>query len=438
MSRAGKARASGPFSPAVVGALLLVGGGAFLLALYSIGAGWTGDRMRVTAHANSNALDGYSALVDLLDRRGFDVSVTREASAREDYETVLVLTPGLNTDPAVLQEVIHARAYVGPTIVILPKWQSAPLPDNAPDEARDDWVQLGPGSAQFWFEGVEDFAPLALGTGGTESWRGLGLAGDLPDEGVAQAIVEVPGKEIFPLVTDAEGDILAGYWNDNGWFPELADAADISFSPEDEEQQDDSIYPLIVVAEPDLMNNYGLADIDRATLAVSLVEVAMLDADMPVVFDMTMPGFGNTENLLTLAFRPPFLAATLCLLAAMLLIGWRAFLRFGPPVAETPAMAMGKARLARNSAALIERARRWRLLGAPYAALVATRLAAALNVRESEPAARELAIDAALSARGAQEPGFAAGAEALRTARRPVDILRAARTLKSIERTLVK
>ncbi len=431
-------RAAGPFSPAVVAALLLVGAGAFLLLLYSIGAGWTGDRMRVTAHANSNALDGYSALVELLEKRGFAVELSREQTAREDYDTVLVLTPGMNTDPEVLQDAIAARRYVGPTIVILPKWQSAPLPDNAPAEAGDDWVQLGDGFSGYWFDAVPDFEPLELTTGTTRGWQGLGLAGDLPDEEVVQAITALPGKELFPLVTDTEGDLLAGYWNRGGYHPALAGAAGVSFSPGEEENQDSNLYPLIVVAEPDLMNNYGMADMTRAMAAVSLVELAMEDYDMPVVFDLTMPGLGATENLLTLAFRPPFLAATLCLLAAMLLIGWRAFLRFGPPVAEAPAMAMGKTRLARNSAALVERAKRWRLLGAPYAALVAARTAAALNLREQDPAAREVAIDSALALRGIEGPGFSASADALRRARRPADILRAARTLRSIERTLVK
>ncbi|HSG55107.1 MAG TPA: DUF4350 domain-containing protein [Paracoccaceae bacterium] len=451
-------RAASPFSPAAVAAILLVGGGAFLLFLYAIGAGWTGDRMRVTAHANSNALDGYSALVDLLDRRGFTVSTTRQQSAQEDYGTVLVLTPGFNTDPALVAETIAARRYVGPTIVILPKWSSTPLPDNAPEEAGDDWVELSPAWLDLWFESVEDFEPLAIGHGGTEGWQGMGLAGDLPDNSVVQAITELPGKELFPLISDAEGDLLAGYWNRGGYHPALADAAGIAFNPDEEDSQDADIYPLVLIAEPDLMNNYGMADRTRAMAAVALVEIAMEDSDLAVVFDLTMPGFGSTENLLTLAFRPPFLAATLCLLLAMLLVGWRAFFRFGPPVAEVSELAHGKTQLARNAANLVERARRWRLLGTPYAALVAARIAAALNIRETDTQLREAAIDTVLAARGLggpgagasaradagadagpdPGPGFAATATHLRNARRPAEIVRAAHALRSIERTLLK
>src|SRR5690606_34728896 len=132
---------------------------------------------------------------------------------------------------------------------------------------------------------------------------------------------------------------------------------------------------VVVVAEPDLMNNYGLADSRRAELAYALVDAAREGQDIPVVFDLTLPGLGQSENLLTLAFRPPFLAATLSLLFAALVIAWRALRRFGPARAEAHARTMGKRQLAHNGAALVERARRLHLLGPPYAALAIGRIA---------------------------------------------------------------
>ncbi len=438
MSRA-MSRTANPFSAGAVVALLLVGGGAFLLFLYAIGAGWTGDRMRATAHANSNALDGFSALVDLLERRGHTVHVERAASPGDDFEALLVLTPAADTDPAELQSMIEARQFVGPTIVILPKWQSASLPPDAPDDTPDDWVELLPANAApTLFDQTDVIEALTWAQGHTTGWRGLGLAGDLPNENFVQAITEDPGKALIPLISDGEGDLLAGYLNRGGFHPALANAAGIGFDPNIKDQQDGDIYPLIVVAEPDLLNNYGMADETRAMAAVALVEVAMEDADMPVVFDMTMQGLGHSDNLLTLAFRPPFLAATLCLLAAMLVIGWRAFRRFGPPLAEEPAMAHGKTQLARNGAALVERTRRWHLLGTPYAAMIAARIAAALQIREADPQAREAAIDTAMATRGLEAQRFSARAAALRNARRPAEIVRAAHALRLIERTLVR
>src|SRR5690606_9228488 len=132
----------------------------------------------------------------------------------------------------------------------------------------------------------------------------------------------------------------------------------------------------------------------------------------------------RSENLLTLAFQPPFLAATLMLLLAALAIGWRAFARFGPPVAEAPALASGKAQLARDGAALVARARRLRLVGPPYARPVAARLGRVLGLSERADAeARAAAIARALDRRGEDPAAFAAANERLAQARKPADLL---------------
>ena len=119
------------------------------------------------------------------------------------------------------------------------------------------------------------------------------------------------------------------------------------------------------------------------------------------------------------------------------MIGWRAMRRFGPPVAEAPALAMGKRQLARNGAALVERAKRLHLLGPPYAALVTRRIATSLGIREADPRAREDAVAHQLDARGIAAD-FAQTAETLRQARTPHELLRAAGALRTIERTLAR
>jgi len=198
---------------------------------------------------------------------------------------------------------------------------------------------------------------------------------------------------------------------------------------------DEDLWPVVIVAEPDLMNNYGLADRTRAQLAHAIVDAALEGYELAIVFDLTQAGIARSENLLTLAFQPPFLAATLCLLLAALVIAWRAFRRFGPPVAEAPALAMGKRQLARNGGGLVARAKRLHLLGPPYAALVAARLAGVLGIREADPQAREAAIARVLAARGLAAD-YTERADALRRARHPNELLRAAGALRSIERTV--
>jgi hypothetical protein len=172
-------------------------------------------------------------------------------------------------------------------------------------------------------------------------------------------------------------------------------------------------------------------------LALALVEATMGNARLPITFDLTLDGLGNSKNLLTLAFTPPFLAATLCLILAALVVGWRGLRRFGPPLAATPVFAFGKRQLAVNGAALIQRSRRLHLLGAPYAAILRARLARLLGLRPGDdPGRAEAEIDRVLEARGLASHAFSGPAEALRNARGRHDLLRHAHALKNLERTL--
>jgi hypothetical protein len=100
-----------------------------------------------------------------------------------------------------------------------------------------------------------------------------------------------------------------------------------------------------------------------------------------VTFDLSLAGLGGRPNLLTLAFEPPFLAATAGLLLTLLAIGWRAFCRFGPPRAAMAGIPPGKTTLVTNSAALIRRAGRLHLLTVPYVDALRERLAQRLGLR---------------------------------------------------------
>ncbi len=431
-------RGTNPFSAKTVLILLLVGSLSFLLLLYALSAGWTGggDRSGV-AHANANDLTGYSAITKLLEERGHSVSLARKRSELEE-ETLLVITPSSSHDPEELEELLQDRMYQGPTILVLPKWVAIPIPPimQTETETQDDWTILLTTTQPTWFDEVESLDGAELGGGSTQGWSGFGLEGVLPDAEQVQGIKGEGNTVMFPLIRDSEGDFLAAYLDKDGYHPVLADSAGVFFDKDDEQYQDDTIWPIVIVAEPDLLNNYGMADQERARVAVALIENSLDGYELPIVFDMTLPGLGSSENLLTLAFQPPFLAATLCLLLLAFVIAWRSFRRFGPPAIEAPAMAQGKTQLARNGAALIERAKRWHLLGEPYAALVSERVAKMLHIRESERPAREAAIDQVLIHHGISDQRFSEKAEALRNAHRPADMVRAAIALRSIERML--
>ena len=130
--------------------------------------------------------------------------------------------------------------------------------------------------------------------------------------------------------------------------------------------------PHYVLADPDLVNNHGLADAQTAQAALALIErLNSTDAE-GVDFDLSVNGIGadTSKSLLRLAFEPPFMAMTLALVIAALLAGLHGAFRFGPVRREERAIAFGKAALVENSAGLIRQAEREAALGGAYADVV--------------------------------------------------------------------
>ena len=427
--------AANPFNPRAVLVLVLLGAALFIALLYMIGSGTdSGSTNDGGGHIGGKGLNGYAALADLLEKRGYTISRARSA-ARLDDPGLLVLTPPLNGDADKLNDIIAKRRRSGPTLLVLPKWEASQASAAmGQTSARKGWVVLGDARSPGWGNAVKDLGGLDLKVddlhGLSARWHGLGRAGALA---APQAAQTMSAGSMVALVRNGNGQMLAGYLDDTGTYPSLdRDAGVSASSAEDEELQ-----PLVVVAEPDLLDNYGLADRDRAMLAVALIDSAMEHKRLPVSFDLTLNGYARSANLLTLAFTPPFLAATLCLLIAALAVGWRAFLRFGPPRISGRAIAFGKRALISNAAGLIRRARRLHLVAAPYADQARERLARALALpRIADAAATEAAIDRALAARAGSPAPFSAAAARLRAARRPAEIIKAAQDLHSLERTL--
>lgn len=432
------AQAAFPARPAAFGkrsvlALVLVGTLAFLALLYFIGT----DRMGGSdnngqAHAASKGLTGYAALVRLLEAEGYQVGTSRSEATLDD-PALLVLTPPPSANGEQIAELIARRAEYGPTLVILPKWFVGRAQG---DKAKPGWVTLGGALPPFW-ELVIEGETIGLDITGSKQplrrvWQsGSGLKGELPASTAIQFLDSNAALGSEPLAT-SRARVLAAQF-DQG----LAGAAKYSAGEGEDGYNrwlaaSEEAWRVTVVAEPDLMNNWGMADAARARAALEIVAVASGERNLPIVFDLTTNGLGQSRNLLTLAFEPPFLAATLCLLVALLLVGWRAFRRFGPPLAEDPAFAFGKAQLVENGGGVIQRTGRMHLLTRPYAALVESRMARKLGLR----GVPRDTLDKMLARRGldAASPRLAA----LESARHHRDIIRAARALHSLERTITR
>jgi len=137
---------------------------------------------------------------------------------------------------------------------------------------------------------------------------------------------------------------------------------------------------IYILSDPDLVNTFGLARRENARLALSLIDQLKDYPEQGVTLDATIHGFARSESLLRAIFDAPFLGATLIALATILLIGWSAFIRFGPPLTEDRAFSFGKKALAESSAGLISMARREGQMAPNYAQTVRRNLARRLGL----------------------------------------------------------
>lgn len=136
--------------------------------------------------------------------------------------------------------------------------------------------------------------------------------------------------------------------------------------------------PFYILTDPDLINNAGLKDPDKAAAVLKLIAFLQPD-EGPVMFDLTLHGAGRKYDLAKLLVEPPFLALTLSILATAILAFLHGLGRFGPPRAEERAIPFGKRALVDTTATLLRRAGRLDELGGRYAALARQRAGALLG-----------------------------------------------------------
>jgi hypothetical protein len=110
---------------------------------------------------------------------------------------------------------------------------------------------------------------------------------------------------------------------------------------------------VLVLADPDVISNHGLAREGNAALAVALIK-RLRGPNGTVVFDETIHGYtGSAENPFSLLFRFPFVIATVQGLIAVALLLWATLARFGAPQSVPPPLTAGRAGLLQNMAKLI-------------------------------------------------------------------------------------
>ncbi len=389
------------FSPRTVLILLLVG----LTAFVSLGVLTAyAPALRARSQGGENALSrsavGYAGLVRLLEAEGVPVVVSRgQLPPLHGAGGVVIFTPPADTTAAKLTAAL--RAGRRRTLVILPKWVYTPDPDHLGWARR---VGLVP-------------ALLAVATVQPRGVTGLNRR-DAPAGARTPAIrgdvVRVGGlrtgrlQSLQTLVAPGARTLLS----DDAGQPVLVQLAQGAF----------------VLSDPDLVDNQGLASLEGARTALAVIDMVR-GGQGPVVFDVTLNGFARARSLLGLALAPPFLGASLCALAAAVLMGWHAAARFGPARPQARALALGKTALLDNTAMLISLARREPKMGRRYAVLVRRVLARrVLSRAAADPG--EGRLDGALDRlTPAGEPPFSTLAVEAGDARDAPAMLRAARRL---------
>ena len=328
-----------PFSIRTVAILIAVA--VFSFGAIMVLAGWAPelrDRNEAGDHPFSTSAIGYNGFVQFLEAQGYPVEISRFASNLENRDdTTMIVT----LSPWGMRKSLEDYEPVPTTLIVLPKWTGMTDRQN-PRRQKDtrfaraadinDLLEQFDLDAELGRIDIPDRVRTPFGA--------MPLKPDLKMQVIRSDRLE-------PIVDTGDGYLLARLPGEDIYF----------------------------LADPDMINTFGLADRANARFAVQMIDYIRYSDDEPIVFDATLHGFQRSENLLQMMFDIPFLGATLVALASALLLGWAATIRFGPPAREGRAIALGKQALADNSAALVTMARRETRMAPGYLTLIRRRVA---------------------------------------------------------------
>ena len=354
-------REAGAFRPVVVLFLLLAG--VFSFSAYFVLSAYAPDLKGGDdggAHALSRSAVGFAGLVRLLQAENVPVVISRDGQGKRDPNwSLLVLTPDETTKPS---EMANFTAPAGPTLVVLPKWETAP------DDLNSGWVKS---------TGLVRPADLKtlLASRATVSQA----AGSAP---VRLTLTDAPSQ---PAISTGPIDHLQTL-SHQGLTTVATDQTGAAVLVRSADSR------LYILSDPDLLNTHGLRDLATANAGTSLL-LGIRKGDGPVAFDVSLDGLKHSPSLLKLAFEPPFLGATLCLVGAAFLMALHAASRFGAPERTTRALALGKSALAENSAGLIRMAKREPRMAGGYLDLNRGAVAKALGATRLSGAELDAYVD---------------------------------------------
>jgi hypothetical protein len=346
------------FSARTVLALVLVGllsfSGLAVLSAYAPDLRAGSDK---GAHALSSSAVGYRGMVILMKAMGVEVDVLRrQALAADRARGLVVLTPDPRRPPP---EGAVGAAPRAVTLIVLPKWETTQDPVR-PGRVRKAGVIGAAGPVDRMLENKAGSTIVVARKGSSRAVLRAAadgrMAGAVLALGEIDRLQTVRGPGWAPVLTDETGGMVLA---------RARGRADV-----------------YLLAEPDLLNNQGIAQLANARAGAAVINA--LRDDRPVLMDVTLNGLTRGQSIGRLMLEPPWIAATLCAVAAAVLMGLHALARFGQPLAGRRAFALGKAALVDNSAGLIRMARRETEMGAFYVALTKALIARAAGTERAD------------------------------------------------------
>ena len=338
------------------------------------------------ASTYSHSALGHSVLLDVLRRRGVDASASRGASREKLHDDgLLVLAePDFDPSPEALRGLLRARHV----LLVLPKWSVSGEP------GRHGWITLAVLKPLFLAQTVlKDALPGAQAVRPDHDASAITLntlaAGSPHIEAPPQLIASATLK---PVLASADRTLL-------GYLPR----------PRGE---------LWVLADPDLINNHGMAN-GNAGLAVVMIDRARQGG--PVLFDETIHGFSSVPNgqFLLLASQP-FVGAALSALLAVGLVVWATARRFGVDRPPPAGIAAGRISLIASIAGLMVFAGHLSEMLRRYVSVTIEDVAARLHAPDTgQTEARAAWLTQAEQQRGARDSEAALRAQAATLAATP-------------------
>ncbi len=303
---------------------------ALLLAAYE---DQLGQPISAQPNTFSKSVLGHRALIEFLRDSDLRVLVSRDGSARKSgpQTALLLLEPETTTGENGFQELRtllgEARSRQAPVVLLLPKWHGKASRDR---DARG-WIERlelrEKQEVHSLLRAIGKFVPeqveLRRRPGRTRAQCQTSWGESLTLEAREMQLISW-GSALEPMV-----------WNSHGLLVGQVPG-----------------YPLYIISDPDLLNNFGLALADNSVLIVRLLTDVI--EVRGVVVDETIHGFYRNEGLMAEIGRFPLVLLPLHGLMLLALVLWAGMGRFGKPRAPASALQAGRQILIDNTARLLD------------------------------------------------------------------------------------